>query len=128
MSTGAADVVLVLGDIGEMRKKAEGANDLQRLLWRERVQCRFEIAARHDILVAAESHRALANALDNGKDRLAALFAYRVAEDAAEQTDIVAKREILVLALDRLKLRHGPSSFDRPLGRCLTILAGTVPD
>jgi len=30
MGTGAADVLLVLGDIGEMRKKAEGANDRKR--------------------------------------------------------------------------------------------------
>src|SRR6266851_255078 len=123
MSTGAADVVLVLGDIGEMRKKAEGANDLERLGRRQTVQRRFELAARCNILVAAESHRALANALDNSKDRLAALLADRVAKDAAEQTDIVAQREILVFALDRLWLRHGPPSFHRPLGRCLTILA-----
>ena len=56
MLTGAADVVLILGDIGKVRKKAEGTNDLERLLWRQRVQCRFEIAARHDILVAAKPH------------------------------------------------------------------------
>jgi hypothetical protein len=90
MRTGAADVVLILGNIGKVREKPEGTNDLERLLWRQSVQCRFEIAARNGILVAAKSDRALANALDNSKDRLAALLAYRVAEDAAEQTDIFA--------------------------------------
>src|SRR6201993_1606637 len=108
MRPGAADVVLVLGDIGEMREEAEGTNDLQCLPWRQSVQCRFEIAPRHDILVAAKPDRAAANALDDGKDRRAALLAYRVAENAAEQTDILAQREVLVFALDRLWLRHGP--------------------
>ncbi len=127
MRPGAADVVLVLGDIGEMREEAEGTNDLQCLLWRQSVQCSFEIAPRHDILVAAKLHRAAANALDDVKDRLAALLAYRVAENAAEQTNILAQREVLVFALDRLWLRHGPL-LRSPPGGCPTILAGTVPD
>ena len=45
VSAGPADVVLVLGDIGEMRKKAEGANNLNASLRRQAVQRRFEVAA-----------------------------------------------------------------------------------
>jgi len=84
VSMGAADVVLVLGDIGEMRKKAEGANDLKRLGRRQAVQCRFEIAARRNILVAAEADRVLANMLDGVEDRRTALLAYRVSQNAAQ--------------------------------------------
>ena len=107
MGTGAADVVLVLGDIGEMRKKAEGANDLKRLGRRQAVQCRFEIAPRRDILVAAKANRVLANMLDGVEDSLAALLAHRVAENAAEQPDIVAQRQVFVFGLDSVRFRHG---------------------
>jgi hypothetical protein len=78
MCPGAADVVLVLGDIGEMRKKPEGANDLKGLGRRQAVQRRFELAARRDILVSAEADRALANMFDGAEDCLAALLARTV--------------------------------------------------
>jgi hypothetical protein len=75
-----------------MRKKAEGADDLKRLRPRQTVQCRFELAACRGILVSAEADRALANVLNGAEDCLTALLAYRVAEDAAEQPDVVAQR------------------------------------
>jgi hypothetical protein len=108
MCPGAADVVLVLGDIGEMRKKPEGANDLKGLGRRQAVQRRFELAARRDILVSAEADRALANMFDGAEDCLAALLAHRVAEDAAEQPDIVAQRQVFVFGPDCIRFRHGP--------------------
>ena len=37
MGAGAADVMLILGDIGQMRKKPKGANDQKRLLRRQTV-------------------------------------------------------------------------------------------
>ena len=46
MGAVAADVVLVLGDVGEMRKIAEGAHDGERLLVVETVQDRGQLAAR----------------------------------------------------------------------------------
>src|SRR5437899_9493719 len=107
MGTGAADVVLVLGDIGEMRKKAEGANDLKRLGRRQTVQRGFELAARRDILVSAKADRVLANALDSVEDCRATLLAYRVAEYAAEQPDIVAQWQVFVFGLDCMRFRHG---------------------
>jgi len=107
MGTGATDVVLVLSNIGEMRKKAEGANDLKRLGRRQDVQCRFEITPRRNILVAAKADRVLANMLDAVKDSRAALLAHRVAENAAEQANIVAQRQVFVFGLDCLRFRHG---------------------
>ena len=70
--------------LARCEKKAEGANDLKRLGRRQAVQCRFEIAARRNILVAAEADRVLANMLDGVEDCLAALLAHRVAKNAAE--------------------------------------------
>ncbi len=67
------------------------------------------VAARRSILVSAEADRALANPLDNVEDRLAALLAYRVPEDTAEQPDVIAQREIFVLGLDCLWVRHQPA-------------------
>ena len=67
---------------------------------RQSVQRRFELAARCDILVAAEADRVLANVFDVVEDGLAALLAHRVAKDPAEQPDIVAQRQILVFGLD----------------------------
>ena len=48
------------------------------------------------VLVAVEADRGLADALDDVEDRLALLVAHRVAEDAAEQADVVAERKVLV--------------------------------
>jgi hypothetical protein len=76
--------MLILGDIGQMREEAERANDLKRVLRLHGVQCCFQIAAGRQILVAAEADRVLPNALDGVEDRVAALLAYRVAENAAE--------------------------------------------
>ena len=84
--------MLILGDIGEVREEAEGANNLQRFLRFQRVQSCFKIASRGEILVSAEADRVLPNVLDGVVDYFAAMLAYRVAEDAAEQPDILAKR------------------------------------
>ena len=97
----AANVVLIFGDVGEMREEAECADDLQRLARRRAVQRLRELATGCDILVAAEAHRALANALDDVEHGLAALLTHRVAEDTAEQPDVVAQRQVLVFGVDR---------------------------
>ena len=83
-------MVLIFGDIGEMREETERADELQCLARRQAVQRLRELATCCDILVAAEAHRALANALDDVKHGLAALLTHRVAEDAAEQPDVFA--------------------------------------
>src|SRR5580704_17695442 len=45
---------------------------------------------------SCRSTRPATNVLDGAKDRLAALLAYRVAKNAAEQPDIVTQRHVLV--------------------------------
>src|SRR6516165_7638692 len=86
----------VLGDVGEMREEAKGANDLHSLLARETVERRLEIVARCFLVVAMESDRGLANALHNLEGRLALLFAHGIAEDPTEEADVLAQRNILV--------------------------------
>ena len=91
----AADVMLVLGDVGEMREIAESAHDRQRLVGAEAVEHRLEFAPRAGLVVAVEADRGLADLLDERVGLLALLLAHRVAENAAEQADVVAQRPVL---------------------------------
>ena len=91
MRARAADVVQILSDVGEVREVAEGADNPGRLAWRQAVQQTFQFPPRCFILVAVEADGGLADALDQAKHRLAFLAAYGVAEDAAEQTDVLAE-------------------------------------
>ena len=90
VGSGPADVMLVFGDVGEMRKVAESADDLDTLTMREAIQCRLELVPRGFIFVAVEADRGPANALNDCENRLAFLAADRIAKNAAEKTDIVA--------------------------------------
>ena len=92
----AADVVLILGDIGEMREIAEGAHDRERLVGVEAVERRLEFAPRADLVVAMEADRGLADALDEVENLRAFLLAHGVAEHAAEQADVLAQRRVLL--------------------------------
>ncbi len=92
----AADVMLVLGDVGEMREIAERPHDRERLVGAEAVEDRLELAPRADLVVAVEADGSLADLLDQRVGLLALLLAHRVAEDAAEQADVVAQRAVLV--------------------------------
>ena len=107
MRAAAADVVLVFGDIGEMREEAEGADQLQRPVARQRIEHPLQFVARGAILVAAKADRALADALDRLERGIALLLAHRVAEDAAKKPDVLAQRQILVFAVPGLGDRHG---------------------
>src|SRR6516165_1207532 len=97
-----ADVMLVFGDVGELRKVAESADDLDVLSMREAIQRRFELVARGFIFFAVEADRGLADVLDDREDRLAFLAAHRIAKNAAEQTDIVTQGQILVGSFERI--------------------------
>ena len=87
--------MLVLGDIGEMGEIAEGAHDRQRLVGAEGIEHRLELAPRAGLVVAVEADRGLADLLDERVGFLALLLAHRVAENAAEQADVVAQRPVL---------------------------------
>src|SRR5260370_38841877 len=107
MGPGAADPVLVLGDVGEVREIAEGADDLARLGARQPVHDLAELAPRGFVLVAAEPYRGLAGLFDDVEDALALLLAHGVAKNPTEQPGVLAQRPILV-AIRRY--RHGPPS------------------
>ena len=104
----AADVVLVLGDIGQMREIAEGAHDRERLVVVEAVERGGELAPRAALVVAMEADRGLPDSLDNHVNVGAFLLAHGVAEDAAEQADVVAQRGVLFIVLVR---RGGDGEF-----------------
>jgi hypothetical protein len=84
-----ADVMLVFGDVGELRKVAEGTDDLDIFTMREAIQCRLELVPRGFIFFAVEADRGPANVLNDREDRLAFLAADRIAKNAAKKTDIV---------------------------------------
>ena len=93
----AADVVLVLGDIGQMREIAERAHDRERLVVVEAVERRGEFAPRAGLVVAVEADRGLPDALDEIEGLGALLLAHGVAENASEQADVVAQRRVLLV-------------------------------
>ena len=92
----APRVVLVLGDVGQVREVAEGAHHVQGLVARERIERRLELAARLQVVVAAKADRALADVFDALEHRLALLGAHRVTENPPQVADVLAQRRVLV--------------------------------
>ncbi|EXI64203.1 MAG: hypothetical protein AW07_04787 [Candidatus Accumulibacter sp. SK-11] len=97
MGARAADVMLVLGDVRQVREIAERANDRLRLLARQAVEDCRQVLAGASVIVAMEADGADTDPLDQLEDRLALLRAQGVAEDTAEQPDVVAQRQVLVV-------------------------------
>ena len=95
MRAGAADVVLVLGDIGKMREVGERPDDPRGLARRHAVQQAFQLLPRDHVVVAVEADGGLAHAFDKAEDLFALLFPDGVAQDAPEQPDIVTQRKVL---------------------------------
>ncbi len=96
MGTGAADVMLVLGDVRQVREVAERADDRLCLLPRQVVENGRQLLTRVVVIVTMEADGADADALDEFEARLALLRAQRVTKDAPEATDVLAQRQILV--------------------------------
>jgi hypothetical protein len=94
--------MLVFGDVGELRKVAEGTDDLDALTMREAIQCCFEFVPRGFIVFAVEADRGPADVLNDREDGLAFLAADRIAKNAAEKTDIVTQRQILVRSFEQI--------------------------
>jgi hypothetical protein len=69
---------------------------------REAIQCCFEFVLRGFIFFAVEADRVAANVLNDREDRLAFLAAHRIAKNAAEQTNIVTQRQILVGSFEQI--------------------------
>jgi hypothetical protein len=55
MCAAAPQVVLVFGDVGEMRKVAKGARDLCRMLVGQRGEQSFQLVARSEVVVAVKA-------------------------------------------------------------------------
>jgi hypothetical protein len=60
-----------VGDVGQPRKVAESADDLDVLTMQAVIQCRLELVPCGFIFVAVEADRGPANALNDREDRLA---------------------------------------------------------
>ncbi len=98
VGAGAADVVLVFGDVRQVREVAEGAHHVDGLVAGQRIEGGLQLAAGGVVLVAAEADRALADRLDQVEHGLALLGAHGVAEHPAKQADVVAEGQVLVFA------------------------------
>ena len=94
---GAPDVVLVLGDIGQMQEVAEGAHHDDGVVVAQSVQQLGQFRARLEVVIPAEAHAQLAHVLDDFEHAAAFLFAHHVAQHAAEQADVVEQRLVLVV-------------------------------
>ncbi len=94
---GAADVVLVLGDVGQVQEVAEGAHDDDGIVVRQAVQQLGQFGARVEVIVPAEAHAQPAHVLDQFEHAAAFLLAHDVAQHAAEQADVVEQRLVLVV-------------------------------
>src|SRR5262249_16108568 len=78
-----ADVMLVFGDVGGLRKVAESADDLNVLTMREAIQYCCELVPRGFIFCAVAADRGLADVLVDREDRLAFLAEHGIPKDAA---------------------------------------------
>jgi len=110
VGAGSPYMMLVLGDVREVREEAEGTDGLDHLVVREPVQRRLEIAARHLVVVAVETDRGLTDMLDEIEHGLAFLRTDSVAENPPEQADIVAQRHVLCRDLGRVHAAHSEVS------------------
>src|SRR6516162_5673577 len=127
-------MMLVLGDVSEMRKKAVGADHAQRVRARQAVECGLELAAGAFVLTAMKANGGLTNALDHREDGLTFLLANRVTEDSTEQADIVPQGNVLFWDFGRVAGGHrkwskgycGVSHATDPL-HCSDVVAGTNP-
>ena len=96
MGATPADVVLVLGDIGQLQEVGKCADDsLRRITW-QGIEQGGQFGAGGRVVVAGKAHRCLADTLDDREDGIALLLTYGIAENAAEQADVVAEGFVLV--------------------------------
>src|SRR5262245_5609127 len=107
---GAADVVLVLGNVGQVREIAERPNDADRLVGRLAAERAAELPPRGCVRVALAAQAGLPQPFDQGENLVALLNAHRVAQDASEQSNVVAKRNVLVWVYAAIRGVHRAQS------------------
>ncbi|OIQ74535.1 hypothetical protein GALL_438130 [mine drainage metagenome] len=86
---GTAQHVPVFGDIGQDGKVAEGADHAHRLVAGQAAEKLVEGATVFRVAIAVEFHRQLPHGFDNVEHLLSFLFAQHVAQQPAEQADVV---------------------------------------
>ncbi|MPM74813.1 hypothetical protein SDC9_121802 [bioreactor metagenome] len=92
----AADVVAVFGQIGQVTEIGERANHAHRLVARQALEQLLERLVRFLVGISAEGNRQLADLFDQVIGRHALLLADHIAQDAAQQPDVLDERQILV--------------------------------
>jgi hypothetical protein len=92
----AADVMAVLGDVGQQREVAESAHDQHREVVGQGVECLGERLARGHVLEAAAGHGETANGLDLVESELALVGADRIAQEAPEEANVFREGRVLV--------------------------------
>ncbi len=97
MGAAAAQMVLIFGDIRQMREIAEGARHLRGQRIGQGVQQAFQFATCGQVVMTMESRRQLADMFDGGKGFLAFLLAQGITEQAAEKADVLTQRRILIV-------------------------------
>ena len=93
-----ADLVAVFRQVGQVTEVGEGANHADRLGGAQALEQVLQCAVGTVVGVAPEGHRERADLLDQVVGRIALLLADYVAEDAAEQPDVVDQWLVVVLA------------------------------
>ena len=94
----APDMVLVLGDVGQLQEIAEGADDGLRRVARQRIEEGSEFGAGGRIALPGEAHGGLADALDNFENLITFLLTHGVAERPAKEPDVGAEGFVLLLS------------------------------
>src|SRR6185312_8528204 len=103
----AADVVAVLGDVGEEREVAERPDHHHRLGGREGVQHLREALGGGGVLEATGGDRELADFLHQRERRLAFVGADRVAEDAPQEPDVLAQPGVFFESVVHFRYHSG---------------------
>jgi hypothetical protein len=91
-----AHVLAILGDVGQVREIAEGADHAHRLVGGQVLQQPVQHPPGAGVLVDAVGHRQLAHALDQLEGGQPFLFPDDLAEQASEQADVLDQRAFLV--------------------------------
>jgi len=95
----AANVVAVLGDVGEQREVAERAHHPDCLLGGQRIERARQRRARRRVFLPAVGHRELADLLDALESFFALVGANGVTEQASEEADVLGEPQVLVVAV-----------------------------
>ena len=130
MDGAPAQVVPVLGDVGQVREVAEGADHADGVLAAQAREQPVEVAPGALVALQPVGDRELADPLDELVRCVAFLLADHVAEDAPEQTDVVDQRLVLLrralgLAF-RLALHRRDDAGDVPAS--MTALRATMAE